>query len=553
MGLFREIKQSVAGHGHGCGCGACVEQYHTSASSLDRILLGRLCAALVLFITACFFGSIPWLRTLLSIASILTAGYDRVIRAVSGCIRERTVDEELLMLVAMIAALAIGRVLEAAVSMLLLQIGALLQGYLRERVRRGQDALAGAPGLDTISDDKTHAEEFLSYFARFYTPIIMGIALVMAVLLPIILKTTVREGVYRALILLVIACPCAFTVSVPLAYLSGIGAAARQGILIGSVRAEDLLCHVGTVVFDKKTSLEGDGLRVLSVKSDRMDAEVLLRIAAHACAYSDDEMARSIKAAYQDTIYIELIQSFVLDPGRGITVEVDGVSIILGSEEFVREHGVDPGLDAVPELSVYLAIDGKYAGRILLGSTAREDAASAVSTLSWEKGRSVVMLSDDVPAATEKFARSIGVGQYYADCTPEKKAQIASDLRERMPRKEMLLFAGDASSDAACFAEADIGFSLSEPGDAASLPDICAAGNGPGAVVRAIEGAKHTKTIVTQNIIGALAFKVIVLLLDMLGVCPLWLAVFADAGVTLAASINCLRALIPPEQGSEAQ
>lgn len=540
MGLFREIEKAASGHGHGCGCADCQEAYVASRPrGLDGALLWRIAAGAVLFAAAWVLSApLPAASLLLAIASILCAGYDRFIRAVAGCIRERKIDEELLMAIVAVAACAIGRAVEAAAGMLLVQLAALVRGLAAERVRRSLSVLA-EDGCSRLTEDASREEEFITHFARFYTPIILGLAAVMAVLFPTVLHQTVREGIYRALILMVIACPCAMILSVPLAYLAGIGGAAAQGVAVKSTGAMERLSRVGTCVFDQSAALEGGGLRVLSVRSDRMEADVLLRIAAHACAYSDGAYAEAIKAACRDTIYIELIQSFAQEPGRGITVEVDGVSIILGTEDFVREHDVDPGIDAVPETSAYLAIDGQYAGRILLGPTAKPGSAKAMEALTWDRDRRVVLLSEaDAPAA-EKFARLVGVGQYYARCTAEKKAETVTDLKNRLTKNSTLLYAGDARTDAACFALADVGLSV-DGGTDLHAPD-----GDPAAAVRALTAARHAHSVVMQNVIGILAFKALVLILDMAGVCPLWLAVFADTGVSLAAALNSLRALYP--------
>ena len=549
MGLFREIGSAVSGHGHGCSCNACLDAYNRpDPRGADRTLLWRCAAAAVLFAAAWIASaSSASAALLLAVASILCAGYDRMIRAFAVCLREKRLDEELLMSIVVIAAVAIGRPLESAAGMLLIQLAALIGSAIAERIRRAADALAeGGTPQAADSAPRSRAEEFIARFTRLYTPIILLIAVVIAVITPIFFHTGIREGVYRALILLVIACPCSLITAITLTGLAGLGAAAEQGISIRGTGVLDALARVSAVVFDQKTVLEGEGLRVISVRSDRMDADTLLRIAAHACAYSDGVYAESIKAAYHDTIYIELIQSFQQDPGRGITVEVDGVSIILGTEDFVREHGVDPDIDAAPEPCAYLAIDGKYAGRILLGPVAKELTNEAVSALSWDTERMVVMLTEDPASAAEKFSRLSGIGQYYADCTPESKAGIIRTLKESGKKNDTLLFAGDPEVDAACFEAADIGLAASAA-DNSETVDLITAESAPVAAVRAIETARYARSVMRQSILGILAFKILILLLDMLGVCPLWLAIFADTGVALAATVCALRALVPKE------
>lgn len=389
----------------------------------------------------------------------------------------------------------------------------------------------------------------MSHFARIYTPAVLAAAVVMAAALPVALQSTVREGIYRALVLLVIACPCAIVLSVPLAYYTGIGGAARGGILFTGSAAVENAASVSGAVFEKAGALEGEGLRVLAVKSERMDADTLLRIAAHACAYSDGRYAESIKAAYQDTIYIELIQSFQQDPGQGITVEVDGVSILLGLESFVRDHGIDPGEDVSDELCAYLAIDGQYAGRIMFGSAVKPGAAEAVRRLTWDADRPVVMLAEDPPAAAEKFARSAGIARSYGGADPAKRLELLRTIKEGLDKKGSLLFVGSAETDADCLREADLGLAMNGEGSDAALAsaDIVVMDDSLSGIAAAMAAARRVRAIQRQNLIAVLAFKLIILLLDILGVCPLWLAVLSDAGVALGAILNTLRALSLPE------
>lgn len=557
MGLFHEIKEAVSGHGHDCTCDDCMEEHHDHEHhGFDRVMLWRLAAAAVLFI-ACLVTeeSVPWLSTVLGVASILCAGYDVFIRAVANVIRRRLFDESLLMSIVAVASVIIGEAGEGASVMILYQLGELFQGYAVARVRRNIEGLmedrspeASAVLADVRSDKgaKGRTEDFIDHFARVYTPVVLGIAFLIAVVSPLLLHTTVVEGVYRALVLMVIACPCAIVISVPLSYFAGLGGATRQGILFKSTAAMDAVSRTGTVVFDKGGALEGQGLRVVSVKSERMEADVLLRIAAHACAYSDGVYAESIKAAYRGVIYIELIQSFRQELGRGITVTVDGVKIVLGDESFVREHGVDPGADALPETSAYLAIDGVYAGRILFGSVAKPDVSGTVTVLTWDRDRQVAMVTEDSQAATEKFARTVGIEDFYPGCGPDEKIAVVRELRSRQIKRGSLLFVGDAETDEACIREADIGVSLHGASSDAAIraADVVIMDGSPSKVVTALEAAKHTRAIVWQNIIFALAFKVVILVLDMFGTCPLWLAVFADVGVALLAVLNSLRAFL---------
>lgn len=548
MNLKQQIEKAAEGHGHGCPCDACAAQYVSgNVYGLDKVLLWRIIAAAALFIAAVITkNAIPAVSVILAVLSILAAGYDVYIRTIAACVRNKLPDEDLLMCVAAAAAVAIGRAPEGALVLLLMQLGTLFRGFVEEKVRRSVHAAADvkADPADT-NRGNSRAQEFVTHFTHIYTPVILGLAVLFAVVLPLFFQMTVAEAVHKALVLLVIACPCAFVISVPLTYFAGVGGAARNGILFRNDAAIEELCRVGTVVFDKAGALQGEGVRVVSVKSDRMDAETLLRIAAHACAYSDSALAESIKAAYQGTIYIELIQSFRQDSEHGITVAVDGVDILLGTEEFIRGHGVDPGLDATTEPSAYLAIDGRYAGRIVFGAVAKADSARTVQLLSWENERQILLLSDETAAATEKFARSVGIGRFYSDCTGEKKAAVLRDLRERKTRRGCVLFVGDAQADPGCFAEAELGAAMHA--DGRENTDVMVTNDSPLSVVSAIGTARQTNTILRQNILFSLAFKLIVLILDILGICPLWLAVFSDSGVALITILNCLRAMTAKE------
>ena len=560
MGLLREIKQAVAGHGHDCTCDSCMEEHHHEHHGFDTVMVWRLITAGVFFIGGVIVeGTLPQVALGMFVLAILCAGYDVFIRAVANIFRKRLFDESLLMGVVAIASVVIGEAEEGASVMILYQLGELFQGYAVAKVRQNIEGLmenrspeANAVLSDVRSDKgrKGRTEEFITHFARIYTPVVLGIAVAIAVISPLVFHTTVTEGVYRALVLMVIACPCAIVISVPLSYFAGIGGATRQGILFKNTCAMDDVARARAVVFDKTGALEGEGLRVTSIKSERMDADVFLRIAAHACAYAESPYADGIKASYRGVIYIELIQSFhQQEDGFGITVEVDGVKIILGLLNFVKTHGVDPGSDTLDENCVYLAIDGVYAGRIVFGSVAKPDVPGTVTVLSWDKNQEIAMLAGDSPAATEKFARQVGIEQYYPNCLPAEKVAVVKEIQNRQIRRGTLIFVGDAETGDECIREADVGMSLhGAKSDAAiQAADVVIMGAAPSKVVTAMEAAKHTRKIVWQNILFALAFKAIILVLDMLGTCPLWLAVFADVGVALLAVLNSLRAFIMRE------
>lgn len=552
MGFFKEIKEAIEGHGHDCICDDCMEEHHHHHHGFDTVMVWRLGIAILFFIAGAITeDNMPTLALILRILAIFSAGYDLFIGAVANIIRKRVFDECLLMSVVAIASVIIGEASEGASVIILFQLGELFQGYAVAKVRHNIEGLmenrspeASAVLSDVRADrgEKGRTEEFITHFARIYTPVVLGIALVIAIVSPAFLGTTVKEGVYRALVMMVIACPCAIVISVPLSYFAGIGGATRRGILFKSTNAVDAVARTSTVVFDKAGALQSTSVRVLASKSEIMDEEVFLRIAAHACAFADDVYSEAIKAAYKGTIYIELIQSYQLEKGKGITVEVDGVKIVLGQKDFLLRHGIELNTACVDEPCAYLAINGQYAGQIIFGSIAKPDAAEAVTVLSWE--RQVTMITDDSPVAAEKFAKQIGIENYYPDCHPKDKVAVVRDIRNRQVKRGNLLFVGDAELDDSCIREADVGVSLrgADSDAAIQAADVVIMDSSPSKVVTALRAAKHTRTIVWQNILFALGFKAVILVLDMFGTCPLWLAVFADVGVTLLAVLNSLRA-----------
>ena len=554
MGLWKEIKEAASGHGHDCTCDTCMEEHHHHHHGLDTVMVVRLAVAAGLFIAgAVCENTMPTASLLLRIGSILCAGYDIFLGAAMNILRLRRFDENLLMSIVAIAAVIIGEAGEGATVILLFQIGELLQGAAVARVRhtieglmenRSPEAVSALAEIRSDKGRKGRTEEFITHFARIYTPAVMGIALVVAIVSPLFLHTTVYEGVYRALVLMVIACPCAIVISVPLSYFAGIGGAARHGILFKSTNAVDAVAGAGTVVFDKSGAMEGEGLRVVSVTTEKMDREIFLRVAAHACAYLDTPAAEAVKKAYDGTIYIELVESFQPDGDSGVAVVVDGVKILFGTRDYLLKHDIEPVEKEAAGYRMYLAADGHIAGEILLDRCPKSDIAETVTVLSLE--RQVTMITDDTAAAAENFARHVGIEEFYADCTQAEKVAVVRDIQSRNIRRGSLLYVGSAETDDACIREAEVGVSLYGASSDAAIQaaDVVIMDGSPSRVITALDAAKRTRGIVWQNILFALGFKAVILILDMFGICPLWLAVFADVGVTLLAVLNSLRAFI---------
>lgn len=551
MGFFHEIKEAASGHGHDCTCDNCMDAHHHHHHGLDSVMIVRLGVAIALFIAAAVLESgAETLALILRIVCIIVAGYDLFIGAVTNIFRSKKIDECLLMTIVSIAAVIIGEAGEGATVVLLFQIGELLQGAAAAKVRhtiegfmenRSPEAVAALDEVRSDNRSRGRAEEFITHFSRIYTPVVMGIALFVAVLSLAVFRVTLYEAVYRALVLMVIACPCAVVISVPLTYFAGIGGAARHGILFKSANAVDSAARAGTVIFDKKGALAEGSLRVLSVKCDSMDEDVVLRIAAHACAFSAAPFAEAVKKHYSGTIYIELVERYAADGDRGISAAMDGVGILLGTAEYLRDNGFTVN-NPEKEFCVYLTAENRELGRILLDAEPKADSAQAVTVLSLE--HQVSMITADTAEASESFARHVGIDEFYADCTSAEKVAVVRDIRSRNLKNGSLIYVGNADTDDACIREADVGVSLHGASSDAAIEaaDVVVMDGSPSRVITALDAARRTRFIVWQNIIFALGFKAIILVLDMFGICPLWLAVFADVGVTLLAVLNSLRA-----------
>ncbi len=409
-----------------------------------------------------------------------------------------------------------------------------------EATAEAEDSTA-AKLMETLEDDldkKGETERFLTKFSRIYTPIVLGLAILAMICLPLIFRVPVGESIHRGLVFLVIACPCALVISVPLAYFAGIGGAAKQGILFKSSTAMDKISKTKAVVFDKTGTLTTGQFRVTAVKSDKMDADMLLKIAAHAEAYSSHPIAKAIISAYGGVIYIELIESFREFAGRGITVTVNGIPITLGSQEFLESQGVSLSADGGVERAVYMAIQGIYAGRIILSDTIKADSAEAIRSLTEAGGERIAMVTGDSRQSSGDLAKAMGIGEYYAECLPGDKVARVQDMKSKMGGGS-LIFVGDGKPTPEA---ADVGVDMGGLRHQTERADVIIMDDRPTKVATAIYAARSTRRIVFENIAVIFAFKLAVLILGALGISAMWFAVLADSGIAVAASLNSIRA-----------
>jgi Cd2+/Zn2+-exporting ATPase len=402
--------------------------------------------------------------------------------------------------------------------------------------------------VESALNKKSQTENFITTFARYYTPLVVAVAAGIAVIPPVLVSgARFSEWVYRALVILVISCPCALVISIPLGYFGGVGGASRRGILVKGSRFLDILSKVKTVVFDKTGTLTRGIFHVVKVvpASDHI-ADDVLRMAAGAESHSNHPIAQSILHAYgKGRIDPSSVFDFEEKGGFGITAVVEGKQVVAGNDRLLRKTGIKHGRCDEEGTVVHVAIDGSYAGYIVIGDEIREDAARAVNELKSLGIRRVMMLTGDNADAAKTVASKLGMDSYKAGLLPEGKVEAIEMLIRQHSPKEKVAFVGDGINDAPVIARADVGIAMGGMGSDAAIEtaDVVIMGDAPSKVVQAIETARKTHRIVWENIIFALSVKGVFIILGMMGIARMWEAVFADMGVALIALFNAMRVL----------
>jgi Cd2+/Zn2+-exporting ATPase len=408
--------------------------------------------------------------------------------------------------------------------------------------------------VEEAGNRKAMAEKFITRFSRYYTPAVIALAVAVAVVPPLMLNESFTPWIYRALVLLVISCPCALVLSVPLSYFASIGKAAREGILVKGANFIDVLSSAGIVAFDKTGTLTKGDFRVAEVVAkngfSRMD---VLRFAALAEMHSNHPIARSIVEAYQrdggedgnasdaNGNVNGSVKSYEEIPGRGVKAEINGYSIIAGNDALMHEMEIEHDSCEVEGTIVHVAVNSVYAGYIIVADQPKEDAKKAVEELK-RLGCRVVMVTGDSREIAERVASKLGVDEYHAELLPEDKVRVVEELKGRDGR---VAFAGDGINDAPVIARADVGIAMGGLGSEAAIEvaDVVIMDDMPSKVPKSIRIARRTQRIVWQNIGFALAVKGFFITLGSLGMATMWEAVFADIGVTLIAVFNAMRIL----------
>lgn len=423
-------------------------------------------------------------------------------------------------------------------------------GVLTVRVTRRFSESSIARILDLVenaSSKKATTEKFITRFAQRYTPVVVFLSLAVALLPPLFIPgATHAEWVYRALILLVISCPCGLVISIPLGYFGGIGGAAKRGILVKGSTFLDTLAAVKTVVFDKTGTLTKGLFKVTEIiPHNGFTQAELLELAAKVEAHSTHPVAQSIRTAYGQAIDDSQVQAYSEIPGHGVQARINDQTVSAGNDRLLHRENIDHDVCDVDGTVVHLAVDGKYAGRIIIADELKEDAAQAIQALKANGIQKTVMLTGDNQAAATSIARKVGLDHFLAELLPEGKVEAIETILSQERNGGKVAFVGDGINDAPVLARADVGIAMGALGSDAAIEtaDVVLMTDAPSKVAEAIQMGQKTLRIVWQNIIFAMVIKGIFIILGIFGVATMWEAVFADMGVALIAIFNAMRVL----------
>ena len=599
----------------------------------------RIIVAAVVFGLSFLFGNIEIIQHVMQLAAYLIVGYDVLLSACRKIFSGQVFDEEFLMSLATLGAIIMKEFPEAAMVMLLYQLGELFQGIavgksrksikelmkikpesatvLRdgqeiklppERVEKGEVILVlpgekvaldgiieeGATSFDassltgeslpievcagdkaisgminlhspikvrvsgvyeestvakilhlveTSSAHKSHSEKFITKFSRRYTPFVFFAALITAFVPPLAFSQPLLVWVRRALVFLIVSCPCALVISVPLTFFGGIGAASKKGVLIKGSNHLETLSKIDKIAFDKTGTLTEGRLSVTEIKSYNVSREELLEIAALAESFSNHPIAVSILNEYGENIDKDRVKEVINLPGNGITAQIDGKAVLIGNVAMMTQRGINIPESTHKGTTVHIAADGVYMGYISLSDRVKADAKDAIAKLRKIGVKHSVMLTGDSKAVAQEVAESLGVDSHYSELLPQDKVKIALSLKEEGRGK--LAFAGDGINDAPVLSSADVGIAMGALGSDAAIEaaDVVIMNDSLSAVAEAVELSKKTMEIVRQNVVISLTVKFGVMILSTIGYDNMYAAIFADVGVMIIAVLNAMRML----------
>ncbi|MBL3648115.1 heavy metal translocating P-type ATPase [Bacillus sp. RHFS10] len=423
-------------------------------------------------------------------------------------------------------------------------------GVLHIEVTKGYQESAVSKILDLVqnaSSRKARTENFITKFAKYYTPAVVIIAVLLAFVPPLVIPgAALSDWVYRALIFLVISCPCALVVSIPLGFFGGIGAASKTGVLVKGSNYLEALNQVKYAVFDKTGTLTKGSFEVTEIKpAEGFTKEKLLEAAAYAELHSQHPIAESVRKAYGKTLSSDAIESYEEISGHGIFAKVNGTEILAGNQKLMEREQIKGVPDQKAGTIVHIAVDQHYAGAIIIADEAKEDAAQAIADLKSLGIKQTIMLTGDSKQTGEAVGKQLGIDEVYAELLPQDKVARVEALEAKLSPNEKLIFVGDGINDTPVLARADIGAAMGGLGSDAAVEaaDVVLMTDQPSKIAKAIRIAKRTRRIVWQNIGFALGVKAIFLILGAFGIATMWEAVFSDVGVTLLAVANAMRVM----------
>ena len=588
------------------------------------------------------YSNVEWIGLVLFVVSYLVAGGDVLYKAVRNILHGRVFDENLLMTIATIGALCIGKYTEAVAVMLFYQVGELFQSYAVAKSRKsiselmnirpdhanvkrgdtistvdpdevligelivvkvgekvpldgevidgtsyldtsaltgesvprevsaGSEILSGCINLNGLltvkvtknfeestvskildlvenaSSKKSKSENFITKFARIYTPIVVVVALLLAVVPTLVLPGAIfSDWLYRALTFLVVSCPCALVISIPLSFFGGLGGASKKGILIKGSNYLEALAKTEIIVFDKTGTLTEGVFEVQDIRSVGITSDKLLELATYAENYSTHPISMSLKRSYGKDIDPSCVKNVKEIAGHGVIANVNDNTVAVGNGKLMNELGVSYLDDEIVGTILHVSVDGTYAGYISISDKLKPDAFEAVTKLKSKNVKKVVMLTGDSDLVGTRIAKKLNIDEVYTDLLPADKVEKVEELINQKSEKGILTFVGDGINDAPVLARADIGVAMGGMGSDAAIEAavVVIMTDEPSKIIDAIGISKRTLGIVYQNIAFALIVKIVVLILAAFGMANMWEAIFADVGVSIIAILNSFRAL----------
>lgn len=398
--------------------------------------------------------------------------------------------------------------------------------------------------VENATSKKAKTERFITKFSKYYTPIVVILAILLAIIPPLVIKDAIfSDWIYRSLIFLVVSCPCALVISIPLGLFAGIGGASKKGVLVKGGNYLEIIKDVDTIVFDKTGTLTKGNFKVTEIKNINIDKGELIEIAAYGESFSNHPIAKSITAEYKGTIDKSLISNYEEIGGNGVKANINGAKVLLGNDRLMESNNIEfPKVNSIGTL-INVAINNEYKGYFIISDEIKEDSKKAIEALKNNGIKKVVMLTGDNKKVAEKIGRDLGIDKVYSELLPGDKVNKLEEIIEKAIGK--VAFVGDGINDAPVLARADIGIAMGGIGSDAAIEaaDIVLMKDEPSSIVDAIKIGKKVNGILWSNIIFSLGIKALVLLLATFGLANIWEGVFADVGVTLIAVFNSMRGL----------